>query len=90
MIKRMIRALFRWAHNNDRVNHMTADDTVWRDDNAEGFNLNYRTVSNGAVLTISSFSSRKGQHFTTTRVVTADANPHDEIAAIIAEMRLLK
>lgn len=90
MIKRMIRALFRWAHRSDGAQEVPFAANPYREDEAEGFNLNYRTVSNGAVLTISSFSSRKGQHFTTTRVVTADANPHDEIAAIIAEMRLLK
>lgn len=88
MIKRMLRALFDWVHSGDAPQLVSA--FPYRDEEPEGFSLNYRNVSNGAVITISYFSSRKGQHFTTTRVVTADANPHDEIAAIIAEMRLLK
>lgn len=90
MIKRMIRALVQWAHEGNDLREAPYVVNAYREEDTEGFSLNYRNVSNGAVITISTFSSRKAQHFTTTRVVTADANPHDEIAAIIAEMRLLK
>jgi len=90
MIKRLIRALFQWAHRSDGAQEVPFAVNAYREDEAEGFTISYRTVSNGAILNISAYASRKGQHFTTTRVVTAGANPHDEIAAIIAEMRLLK
>lgn len=88
MIKRLIRTLLDWAHSGE--SHLVASGHIFREDDSDGFTINYRAVSNGAVITASCFSITKGRHFTTTRVVTADANPHDEVAAIIAELRLLK
>lgn len=54
MIKRMIRALLQWAHSDEAqrvsVGYVTQEDDV------DGFNINYRIVSNGAIVMASAYS----------------------------------